>query len=316
MFPGFLLHFCVPHLSSLFLLKVISAKNFPDSSGLVIEDGTITARDGYQIPIRTYKPLDPPSGGSPLVVIFHGGGFTLGDLETEEGSCRNFCKRVGCTVVNVDYRLAPENPFPTPVTRVRCAAANATKLGANPSAGFLPGAVSAGANLAVVSATLARDEQLYPPLTGLWLSIPPVLSMKQPPAHLAAELLSFDQCKDAPVLNSKAWNILLEAYNPDESLRLFNLYNETDPVSRAGLPPIYFQICGWDPLRDEGLCFERELREEHGTRTKLQVYPGLPHGFWSFSPQLGKTKQWVEDTLGGVQWLLEVGKQKSRVQVT
>ncbi|KAI0124106.1 Alpha/Beta hydrolase protein [Xylariales sp. AK1849] len=294
--------------------KAVNARTFPDSAELIIEDSVFSARDGYQIPIRTYKPVSPPNAGSPLVVIFHGGGFTLGDVETEEGSCHNFCKQLGCTVVNVAYRLAPENPFPTPVNdaydSVKWAAANASKLGANPDAGFLLGAVSAGANLALVSATLARDENLSPPLTGLWLSIPIVMSMKYPPAHLVAELQSFEQCKDAPVLNAQAWNVLLDAYKPDETSRLFNLYSEVDPVSRAGLPPIYFQVCGWDPLRDEALCFERELREEHGTKTKLKLYPGMPHGFWSFFPQLGRTKQWFEDTIGGIQWLLEVGKQE------
>ncbi|KAH6659149.1 Alpha/Beta hydrolase protein [Truncatella angustata] len=295
--------------------KAVNARAFPTSTGLIIEDSLISARDGYQIPIRTYKPVNPPKTGSPLIVIFHGGGFTLGDLETEEGSCRNFCQQLGCTVVNVDYRLAPENPFPTPLydayDSVKWAASNASKLGANPDAGFLLGAVSAGANLALVSATLARDEKLSPPLTGLWLSIPIVMSMKFPPAHLVAELQSFEQCKEAPVLNAKTWKVLIDAYKPDERSRLFNLYSETDPVSRAGLPPVYFQVCGWDPLRDEALCFERELREEHGTKTKLKLYPGMPHGFWSFFPQLGKTPQWVAETVSGIQWLLDVGKQES-----
>ncbi|KAI1826638.1 Alpha/Beta hydrolase protein [Xylaria intraflava] len=294
--------------------KASNEKSFPNNDGLVIEESFISARDGHQIPIRTYKPSQHPSTGSPLVVLFHGGGFTLGDLESEEGTCRSFCLQLGCTVVNVEYRLAPENPFPIPVNdaydAVKWAAANASKLGASPSAGFLLGAISSGANLAVVSATLARDDGMSPPLTGLWLAAPSVLSMKNPPAHLVPELQSFEQCKNSPVLNSESWKTMLESYKPDETSRLFNLYSETDPVSRAGLPPLYLQVCGMDLFRDEELCFERELREEHGTKTKLQVYSGLPHGFWTFFPELGMTDRWARDTLDGMRWLLEVGRQE------
>ena len=109
-------------------------------------------------------------------------------------------------------------------------------------------------------------------------------------------------------MGSKSWDAMMKAYKPDLQSRLFNLYSPTDPVSHQGLPATYFQVCGLDILRDEALCFERELRTEHGTKTKLQVYPGLPHGFWSFFPQLNKTKQWFDETLEGIQWLLKVGK--------
>lgn len=76
------------------------------------EDITVSARDGYPIPVRIYKPTPPPASGSPLVVFYHGGGFALGGLENEELNCRNFAQKLGCTCVNVDYRLAPEHPFP------------------------------------------------------------------------------------------------------------------------------------------------------------------------------------------------------------
>ena len=63
-----------------------------------------------------------------------------------------------------------------------------------------------------------------------------------------------------------------------------------------------------DPLRDEGLIYERELREECGVKTKLDMYPGLPHGFWSFFPALKSGHKLVDDTLKGVEWLLEQGR--------
>jgi acetyl esterase/lipase len=79
------------------------------------DDITIPARDGFAIPARIYKPVTPPSSGSPLVVIFHGGGFVLGGLDGEHPACKNYVTKYGAIVVNVDYRLAPEYKFPAGV---------------------------------------------------------------------------------------------------------------------------------------------------------------------------------------------------------
>ena len=74
---------------------------------------------------------------------------------------------------------------------------------------------------------------------------------------------------------------------------------------QKGLPTSYFQICGQDPLRDEALIYERILREDQGIMTKVDVYPGMPHGFWSIAPQLKASEGFVEDSVKGIQWLLE-----------
>lgn len=79
------------------------------------EDRHIPTRDGSEITARIYTPHKEIQGGHPLFVIFHGGGFCIGDLENEELNSRLFCEKLGFVVVNVDYRLAPEHPFPTPV---------------------------------------------------------------------------------------------------------------------------------------------------------------------------------------------------------
>lgn len=188
------------------------------------EDITVPARDGHPIPVRIYKPTPPPAGGSPLVVVYHGGGFALGGLENEELNCRNFAQKLECTCVNVDYRLAPEHPFPTAaedcwdVTKwVRLceflaksctklifyqAAANASKLGADPSKGFIVGGASAGGNLAAVISHLARDEKLSPPITGVSLLIPALIdhTLKEFPGEYKHEIISYEQNANAPIL--------------------------------------------------------------------------------------------------------------------
>jgi acetyl esterase/lipase len=81
-------------------------------------------------------------------------------------------------------------------------------------------------------------------------------------------------------------------------------YGRTEPGHR-GLPPAYLQVCGLDPLRDEALIYERVLREEVGVETKLDLYPGVGHYFWTNFPLLEKSRVFVEDTVKGFQWLLE-----------
>jgi acetyl esterase/lipase len=149
---------------------------------------------------------------------------------------------------------------------------------------------------------LARDEKLSPPLTGVSLIIPVVLSTKNLDSEYQAEIRSYEELKDAPVLPSKTIEMFEGHYQPDPKSHLWNLF--APPTKFDNLPPTYFQVCGTDPLRDEGLLYERLLREEHGCKTKLDVYPGLPHGFHSYFPQLKSSQQFVKDAAGGIGWLL------------
>lgn len=80
--------------------------------GIIEEDITVPARDGYEIPVRLHKPAQSPAGGSPLLVVYHGGGFCLGNLDSEAWLCRKVAQTLGVVCFNVDYRLAPEHPFP------------------------------------------------------------------------------------------------------------------------------------------------------------------------------------------------------------
>ncbi|TLD29570.1 hypothetical protein E2P81_ATG05864 [Venturia nashicola] len=274
------------------------------------EDITVSARDGYPIPVRIYKPTPPPASGSPLVVFYHGGGFALGGLEVEELNCRNFAQKLGCTCVNVAYRLAPEHPFPNAAEdswdATKWAAANASKIGADPSKGFIVGGTSAGGNLAAVVSHLARDEKLSPPITGVALLIPVLTdhNMTDFPEEYKHELVSYQQNENAPILGRASMDMFMKAYKPDNKSHLFNIF--AAPYDFKDLPPTFFQICGMDPLRDEALIYERLLREKYDTKTLLKLYPGFPHAFWTIAPTLKSSEMFVKDTTDGIKWLLEL----------
>ena len=79
-------------------------------------------------------------------------------------------------------------------------------------------------------------------------------------------------------------------------------------TGHSKLPPTYFQVCGLDPLRDDGLIYERMLREECGIKTRLDLYPGLPHGFWSWWPRASFSQKQQKDSVDGLGWLLEAAR--------
>lgn len=172
------------------------------------EDRQIQMRDGSHITIRVHSPKKAPAEGSPLAVILHGGGYSIGDLDSEQLLCRRLSEELGFVCVNVDYRLAPEHPFPTAVhdcwDTTQWAAAHAAELKADPSKGFVVGGTSAGGNLSSVVGHLARDEKLSPPLTGLLLMIPACLGHQVVPEKYQAEYQSYEQNKNAPILGRAA----------------------------------------------------------------------------------------------------------------
>ena len=84
-------------------------------TGFTTEGFNIKGKDGNEVPVTVYKPEKPREGGAPLIVFYHGGGFTVGDRSYEEVNCRLFSVKLGCVCVNVEYRLAPEFPFPAAI---------------------------------------------------------------------------------------------------------------------------------------------------------------------------------------------------------
>lgn len=237
-------------------------------------------KDGQKNRALLYKPTHPPASGSPLVVLFHGGGFCIGEPEGELPTGRNLTQSLGATCISASYRLAPEHPFPAAVDdawdALKWAATSAKAFGADPSVGFVVGGTSAGANISAVLALRARDEKLSPPLTGQYLSIPPVCAPSQVPEKYKHMQLSYNQNETAAVLPQAAIDLFIKNYKPNQTWPFNPLLH---PNGHSGTPPAYFQVCGMDPLRDDAFIYEKRLQEE-GIKTKLDIYPGLPHGFW------------------------------------
>ena len=198
----------------------LKIRHIPGDDEVAIRNFNIPARDGYQIPMRSYLPLSlgkkDESRSYPVFVYYHGGGYTFGNIETGDENCRLICAGVGMSVINVDYRLAPKYPFPTGIEDSYDAhkwiAANSTEIQGDPSKGFVVGGVSAGGNFAGVIAYLARDDSISPPITGIFLSIPCCL---MPQAfdlvpQWKNELLSVEQNKYSDMLDVRSYNQLIE----------------------------------------------------------------------------------------------------------
>lgn len=164
------------------------------------------------------------------------------------------------------------------------------------------GGSSAGAHIVNPLVHRARDEKLEPPLTGVYLSVLPSLAPQNLTDEYKDLYRSREALKDGFTLTSKSITLYDRDVDPDMTSPLWSplLW----PTGHANLPPTFFQICGADLLRDEGLIYERELRLNYGGRTRVVVYNGLPHVFWYTHPSHSATEEFTKDTVLGLGWLL------------
>lgn len=241
----------------------------------------IPMRDGFVSEARVHQPST--EGKHPLLVLLFGGGFMFGDCDQLSPYARMATKLLGVTVINLSYRLAPEHKFPTAPNDVwdsiQWITQNAEDCQVDLEAGFVVGGVSAGGNLAAVTTQKSLDEGLSPPITGLWLGVPWVLEPEVVPTKYKEVFFSREQCSGAPGLDRQALEMFNIAYDPDFKSRDFSPFNSKNP--HQGMPQTFIQVCGADPLRDDGLIYGTALREK-GVETKLMVYPNIPHLFPDF----------------------------------
>ncbi len=250
-----------------------------------VADGAVPASvDGRAaVPLRIYTPRE--RGPHALVVYYHGGGYVLGDLDGYDNVCRQLCHDSGTVIVSVDYRLAPEHPFPAAFddawAALKWAAANAHDLGADSGRLGVAGD-SAGAVIAAAMALLARDEGgpqiglqalLYPPAAG---------------GH-DGDFPSRARHAGGPTLTQRTADYFSgHAFGPTGRAPDFRgapLLAE----SLVGLPPALLLVAGFDLLRDEALAYGEALQAA-GCDVATVEYVGLAHGFISMAGAVGAAR--------------------------
>ncbi|MBM3569740.1 MAG: alpha/beta hydrolase [Alphaproteobacteria bacterium] len=233
-------------------------------------------KTGGGIRLRLYRPLKSGSGPLPTLVFYHGGGYVIGDLDSHDIPCRMLANASGCVVVSVDYRLAPEHPFPAGIedalAALRWIAAEAGRIGVD-SGRLAVGGDSAGGNFAAVTAQRARDEG--GPDLRFQLLIYPATDQ-------TAETESKRLFGEGYLLEDKGMAWFRDHYlGPDEAKKTNPWASPAKAPSLAGLPPAMVVTAGFDPLRDEGKAYADALTKA-GVATRYRCHDGLIHGFINF----------------------------------
>jgi acetyl esterase len=229
--------------------------------------------DADGLRVRHYRPLGAEDGEVlPALVYFHGGGWTIGDLETHDVPCRELANLARCAVLSVDYRLAPEHKFPAAVedavAATRWTHAHAASLAIDPTR-IAVGGDSAGGNLAAVAALVLRDAG-GPPLAMQALFYPAI--------DLAADMPSHFELAEGYLLTRDAilWFTGNYVRGP-EDVRDWRA-SPLRAADLAGLPPAYIVTAGFDPLRDEGQAYADALHAA-GVHVTYECFEGMIHGF-------------------------------------
>ncbi len=244
---------------------------------------------GGDIPVRVYVPTAAP-GPRPVLVFFHGGGWVIGDLESHDATVRALAAASGVTIVAVDYRLAPEHPFPAAVddclAAVRWVAepSTATDLAIDP-ARMAVGGDSAGGNLAAVAAQQLRDTG---PALRFQLLVYPAADM-----HLSHG--SIDENADGYFLTRADMTWFRGHYCGAEDWndpRMSPLRAADEAV--RGVAPALVITAEYDPLRDEGEAYAAKLQAA-GVAAKASRYDSVIHGFCSMGDLVPEGKAAIDE---------------------
>lgn len=241
-----------------------------------VSDVTIPGPAG-DLAARVYRPEQ--AGPVPTVVLFHGGGWVIGDLDTHDNMARSICRDCAAVVVSVDYRLAPEAPFPAAVedalAATRWAADRLDELGGSDR--LAVAGDSAGGNLSAVVAQQLRDSG-GPALAGQLLIYPAV--------DVTGEYASRLENGEGYFLDLATMAWFMNHYAADPSVHEDPRVSPLRHHDLSGLPPAVVVTAEFDPLRDEGETYARELAAA-GVSVEVRRFDGMIHGFFdmgTFSP--------------------------------
>jgi acetyl esterase len=249
-------------------------------------ENRVVEQSGVKIPIRIYTPEG--TGALPILIYYHGGGFVIGDCEAYDIPCRALANGAGCLVVSVDYRLAPEHKFPTPVEDCYAAAvwisAHAAELGGDPKR-IAIGGDSAGGNLSAVVAQMARDRK--GPSIAFQLLIYPVTDYEPNTPSSKANAEGYLLTKSAM---DWFWGHYLS--NPSDGAKPYASPRRATDFSK--LPPALVITAEFDPLRDEGVAYAQKMQQA-GVKVKHSDYLGMIHGFFSLGHVLNRSKDLMNE---------------------
>ncbi len=233
-----------------------------------VEDFAIPARDGHPLPARLYA---PSRAVLPVLLFFHGGGFTVGSIATHDTLCRVLSEKSGCAVVSVDYRLAPEHKFPTASNdawdAVQFVAQSAAELALDGTRLAL-GGDSAGGTLAAVCAILARDAGL--PVALQMLFYPGTTAHQDTPSHR--------RFAEGPLLGEQLITWFFAQYLHSPAERDDWRFAPLNAEDVDGVAPAWIGLAECDPVVDEGIAYADKLRAA-GVPVELEIYRGVIHEF-------------------------------------
>jgi len=252
-----------------------------------------------EVPVRVYRPeaaveaaagggdesAAPDGAGVRTLVHFHGGGWTLGTLDSIDGPCRELATRADAVVVSVDYRLAPEHPFPVAVDEAAAAvewvAESAATFGGDPNRLGASG-TSAGATLALAACLYGREFDEIP--------APAAQFLLYPIAGRDFDTESYRENADGPLLTRADMEWFFEQYlrSPVDARNPFAVPLRAGDL--GGLPPATVVTAGFDPLRDDGAALAERFEAE-GTPVEHRHYPAMAHGFCSLADRVAVAEE-------------------------
>ena len=266
------------------ILGMVALAGKPESAAR-IENRTVPGPAG-EIPVRIYAPVG--TAPFPVLVYFHGGGWVIGNLDTHDGICRSLANRVGCLVVSVDYRLAPEHPFPAApedcYAATRWLAEHAGSLGGDKGR-IAVGGDSAGGNLAAVVALMARDRG--GPKLAFQLLV-------YPATDTDFETRSYRENSEGYFLTRADMVWFWNHYAPRDEDRRNPYAAPLRAASLRGLPPALVITAEFDPLCDDGNAYAARLRED-GVPVRLSQQDGLIHGFFQMGAVIDRGRASVDE---------------------
>ncbi|KAF4964259.1 hypothetical protein FSARC_7813 [Fusarium sarcochroum] len=273
-------------------------------------DDQITTHEGITLDVRVYEP--DTAGPWPVHIDYHGGGWGLGDLDTESHICKHICNLAGVVVIDVAYRLVPENAFPCGVTDSFAALKYVYEKGAE-SFNIDPkrisvGGVSAGGFISLALGHMARDEGI--PLKLIAVGTPVIDDLRQYSSASDSPFPSMQENEHAPTLN---WGRLTWF----DKLKWSSLGSTSEQIAekRQQVPDLFFNLfkaddftnlaktviytAGADPLRDEGEAYGMKLIQ-HGNEVTMKRFPGVPHPFMHMDKDLWQAREFISQTAAAI----------------